>query len=228
MFMIKPIEKGIAFLFVGAAFLVISSCSKSNSNSSGARILFANGCVGATSTSLTVNGTALSNASGVPYLANSGYQSIASGSVTINDALDGVGSLGSLTATLNTNTSYSLFECGTVLADSLVLVADNFPSVSGNYAYARLVNVSSDTTATAITGAVGNNVVGSNISYGGASAFMQIAPGSYNITAFNVNKPANVATLSSIQLNGGKIYTLMYSGNSNASVGFKVTVINNN
>jgi hypothetical protein len=177
---------------------------------------------------LTANGTNLSNAASVPYLGSTGYQSIASGSVTLNAMLSGVGSLGTVSATLNANTSYSLFECGTVFADSLVLITDNFPSSIGNSAYVRLVNVSSDSTATAITGAVGNNIVGSNVAYGAASGFMQVSSGAYNITAFNVNKPANVATLSNFQLDGGKIYTLMYSGNSNQSVGFKVTVINNN
>jgi hypothetical protein len=142
--------------------------------------------------------------------------------------LTGVGTLGSLKTTLNANSSYSIFDCGTVLADTLVMVADNLPSTSGSYAYARLVNVSSDTTATAITGSVGNTVVGSGVAYGAASAFVQLTPGSFSLTAFNVNKPGNVATLSNVQLSGGKIYTLLYSGNSNQAVGFKLTVISNN
>jgi len=190
--------------------------------------MYTNGCVGAASTSLTINGSTLSNANSVAYLGNSGYHSVMSGSATMSSTLTGVGALGSLNTTLNANTSYSVFDCGTVLADSLVIVADNLPSTSGSYAYARLVNVSSDTTATAITGAAGNTVVGSGVAYGAASAFVQVTPGSYTLTALNVNKPGNVATLSSVQLNGGKIYTLLYSGNSNTSVGFKITVINNN
>jgi hypothetical protein len=177
---------------------------------------------------MTVNGTNLPNAAAIPYLGNSGYQSVASGTATINGMLNGVGSLGSLTATLNTNESYSVFDCGTVLADSLVIITDSFPASSGNYAYARLVNVSSDSTANSITAAVGNNLVGSNIAYGAASGFVQVTAGSYSITAFNVNKPANVATLSNVQLTGGQIYTLMYSGNSNQTVGFTLTIINNN
>jgi Domain of unknown function (DUF4397) len=214
---------------LGAGIVALSSCSKSNSSSgNNARIMYANGCVGATSTSLSVNGSTLANASGVAYLGNSGYQGVGSGSATMSSTLTGVGTLGSLTTTLNANASYSVFDCGTVLKDSLVIVADNLPSTSGSYAYARLVNVSSDSTATAITGAVGNTVTGSAIAYGAASGFVQVTPGSYTLTALNVNKPGNVATLSNVQLNGGKIYTLLYSGNSNASVGFKVTVINNN
>lgn len=228
MITIKSPKKIIAFLFAGAGIVVMSSCSKSNSSSASARILFANGCVGATSTSMTVNGTNLSNAASIPYLGNSGYQSVAAGTVTINGILNGVGSLGNLSATLNANGNYSVFDCGTVLADSLVIITDNFPASGGNYAYARLVNVSSDSTASSITAAVGNTLVGSNIAYGAASGFVQVTPGSYSITAFNVNRPANVATLSSVQLNGGQIYTLMYSGNSNQVVGFKLTVINNN
>ncbi len=220
--------RGIALLLAGAGLVAISSCSKSNSSSTNSRVLFANGCVIATSTSLTVNGTNLANAGSIAYLGNSGYQWAPSGSVTINSMLTGVGTLGTLTATLNANTSYSVFDCGTVIADTLVLITDTFPASNGNYAYARLVNVSSDSTATSITGAVGNTVVGSNIAYGAGSGFVQVSPGSYSLTAFNVNKPGNVATLSSVQLNGGKIYTLMYSGNSNQAVGFKLTVINNN
>lgn len=225
---IKSTKKVIFFLFTVAGIVVMSSCSKSNSSSANAKILFANGSVGATSTSMTINGTNVPNAASIPYLGNSGYQSVASGTVTINGMLNGVGSLGSLTATLNANKSYSVFDCGTVLADSLVIVTDSFPASSGNYAYARLVNVSSDTTASSITAAVGNNLVGSNIAYGAASGFVQVTPGSYSITAFNVNRPANIASLSNVQLNGGQIYTLMYSGNSNQVVGFKLTIINNN
>lgn len=212
---------------LGAGIVALSSCSKSNSSSgNNARVMYTNGCVGATSTSLTVNGSTMANA--VAYLGNSGYQRVATGSASINSMLTGVGTLGSLSTTLNANASYSVFDCGTVLKDTLVIVADGLPSTSGSYAYARLVNVSSDTTATAITGAVGTTVVGSGVAYGAASGFVQVTPGSYTLTALNVNKPGNVATLSSVQLNGGKIYTLLYSGNSNASVGFKITVINNN
>lgn len=223
-----PSSKAMLAL-VGAGIVVLSSCSKSDSSSgSSAKVMYTNGCVGAASTSLTINGSTLSNANSVAYLGNSGYHSVMSGSATMSSTLTGVGALGSLNTTLNANTSYSVFDCGTVLADSLVIVADNLPSTSGSYAYARLVNVSSDTTATAITGAAGNTVVGSGVAYGAASAFVQVTPGSYTLTALNVNKPGNVATLSSVQLNGGKIYTLLYSGNSNTSVGFKITVINNN
>jgi len=214
---------------LGAGIVALSSCSKSDmSSGNNAKVMYTNGCVGATSTSLTVNGSTLSNAGSVSYLGNSGYHSVASGPASMSSTLTGVGTLGSLSATLNANASYSVFDCGTVLKDTLVIVADNLPSVNGSYAYARVVNVSSDTTATAITGAAGNTVVGSGVAYGAASVFVQVPPGSYNLTALNVNKPGNVATLSNVQLNGGKIYTLVYSGNSNTSVGFKLTVVNNN
>lgn len=225
----NPSPKAILTLFLLAGIILFSSCSKSNSSATGsARILFANGCVGATSATLTVNGNNLSNGSSVAYLSNSGYQTVATGAATISSVLTGVGTLGTINTTLNSGSSYSVFDCGTVLGDTLVIIPDTPPASLGNYAYARLVNVSSDTTATAITGAVGNTVVGSNIAYGAASGFVQITPGAYNLTAFNVNKPGNVATLSAVQLNAGQVYTLMYSGNSSQTVGFKVTVISNN
>jgi hypothetical protein len=214
---------------LGAGIVTLASCSKSNSSSGNdARVMYTNGCVGATATSLTINGSTLANANSVAFLGNSGYHSVVSGSASMSSMLTGVGTLGSLSTSLNANATYSVFDCGTVLADTLVIVADNLPSTSGSYAYARLVNVSSDTTAKAITGAVGNNVVGTGVAYGAASGFVQFTPGSYTLTALNVNKPGNVATLSNVQLSGGKIYTLLYSGNSNASVGFKITVIGNN
>jgi hypothetical protein len=223
------IKSSLFFLFAGAGVIAFSACSKSGSSSStNAKLLFANGCVGATSTTVTVNGTNLPNATAIAYLGNSGYQTVTAGEDVITGVLTGVGSLGTVNATLSANASYSVFDCGTVLADTLILVTDTFPASIGNYAYARLVNVSSDSTATSITGAVGNTVIGSNIPYAAASAFTQITPGAYTINAFNVNKPANIASLSSVQLNAGKIYTLMYSGNSSSTVGFKLTTINNN
>lgn len=207
--------------------VLFSACSKSDSSpASGSRVMYTNGCVGGTATSLSVNGSNLS--ASVAYLGNSGYHGVAAGSATITSTLNGVGTLGTLHTTLSSGTSYSVFDCGTVLADTLVIVTDVFPASIGNYAYARLVNVSSDSTATSMTGAVGNTVVGSNVAYGAASAFVQFTPGAYNVTAFNTAKPGNVATLSSVQFNAGKIYTLLYSGNSSTSVGFKATVINNN
>jgi Domain of unknown function (DUF4397) len=219
----------LSLLATGCAVLAISACSKSNSDSSSsARILFANGSVGATSTSLAVNNTTLSNASSVAYLGFTGYESAAAGSATLTASLTGVGSLGTISTTLTANASYSVFDCGTILADTLILIADNLPAASTSYAYVRLVNTSSDTTATAITASVGNTSIGSNIAYAAASGFTQVTPGSYTLTAFNINKPANIATLSNMQLNGGKIYTLMYSGNSTQTVGFKLTVMPNN
>jgi Domain of unknown function (DUF4397) len=190
--------------------------------------MFVNGCVGTTSTALAVNGANLSNATTIAYLGNSGYQSVPAGNATLNATLTGVGSLGSVTANLTANDNYSVFECGTVLADSIIIVNDAMPAASATYAYVRLVNTSSDTSATAITGAVGNTVVGSNIAYAAASGWTQVTPGSYSLTAFNVNEPGNIATLSATQVNSGKFYTLLYSGNSTPSVGFKLTVINNN
>jgi hypothetical protein len=223
-------KTNLVLLATGCAMLAISACSKSNSNSSSnARIIFANGSVGATSISLAVNNTTLSNASSVAYLGFTGYESAPAGSATVTASLTGVGSLGTtITTSLTANASYSVFNCGTILADTLVLIDDNLPSASNSYAYVRLVNTSSDTTATAITASVGNTAIGSNIAYAAASGFTQVTPGSYTLTAFNVNKPANIATLSNTQLNGGKIYTLMYSGNSTQSVGFKLTIMPNN
>jgi hypothetical protein len=215
-------------LSAGFSLFAIAACNKSNSSSSSnASILFVNGCVGATSTSLTANGTALANASNIPYLGNSGYQSAPTGAVTLNATLTGVGTLGSISNNLYANDTYSVFECGTVLADSVFMVYDNMPSPSGLYAYVRLVNTSSDTSATAITAAVGNTVVGSNTAYAAVSAWTQVSSGSYSLTAFNVNSPGNVATLSGANINAGNFYTLVYSGNSNQSVGFKLTLISN-
>jgi Domain of unknown function (DUF4397) len=221
-------KKSIAFLLPVAVVLTMFSCQKASNSSSNAAVMFVNGCVGATSTTLSFNGTNLSSATSIAYLGSSGYQSITPGTGTLSANLTGVGALGSLTATLNAGASYSIFECGTVLADSIVLISDTLPAASGSYAYVRLVNTSSDTSATSITGAVGNTVVGYNVAYATASGFVQITPGTSSITAFNINEPGNVATLSNIQLSGGKIYTLMYSGNATQSVGFKLTLISNN
>ena len=222
-------KTNLAILATSFAVLAISACSKSSSDSSSnARIIFANGSVGATSTTLSVNNTTLSNASSVAYLGFTGYGAAPAGAATITASLTGVGALGTISTSLTANASYSVFDCGTVLADTLVLIADNLPSASNSYAYVRLVNTSSDTTATAITASAGNTTVGSNIAYAAASGFTQVTPGSYTLTAFNVNKPANIATLSNTQLSGGKIYTLMYSGNSTQAVGFKLTIMPNN
>jgi Domain of unknown function (DUF4397) len=219
----------LALLATGCAVLAISACSKSSSDSSSsARILFANGSVGTTSASLTVNNTTLSNASSVAYLSFTGYESAAAGTATLSASLTGVGPLGTISTSIIANASYSVFDCGSVLADTLILIADDLPSTSNSYAYVRLVNTSSDTTAAAITASVGNTSIGSNIAYAAASGFTQVTPGSYTLTAFNVNKPANIATLSNTQLNGGKIYTLMYSGNSTQTVGFRLTIMPNN
>jgi len=221
-------KTNLALLAAGCALLAISACQKSSSSSSNAQVMFVNGCVGTTSTALAVNGANLSNATTIAYLGNSGYQPVTAGNTTLNATLTGVGSLGSVTANLTANDNYSVFECGTVLADSIIIVNDAMPAASATYAYARVVNTSSDTSATAITGAVGNTVVGSNIAYAAASGWTQVTPGSYSITAFNVNEPGNIATLSATQVNAGKFYTLLYSGNSTQTVGFKLTVINNN
>ena len=221
-------KTNLALLAAGCLLLATSACQKSSSSSSNAQVMFVNGSVGATSTSLAVNGATLANASNIAYLGNSGYQAATAGNATLTATLTGVGSIGSVTSTLTANDNYSVFECGTILADSIIIVNDAMPSPSATYAYVRLVNTSSDTSATAITGAVGNTVVGSNIAYAAASGWTQVTPGSYSITAFNVKEPGNVATLSATQVNAGKFYTLLYSGNSAQSVGFKLTVINNN
>jgi len=222
-------KKVFVFLLAAASVAGVSSCSKSSSPSTNAQVMFVNSCIGATATSLTVNGTSLSNATSVAYLKNSGYQSVASGSVVFNAVLNGTGSLGTTTQALTAGDNYSIFVGGSVLADSLFFIPDNLPKPTATFAYVRFVNASADTSARTMTATVGTNVVGTNIAYATGSSFVQVSPGTYNVLALNTSNPSSAVTAPNTQFSGGKIYTILYSGNSSSSSsGFTVTIVNNN
>lgn len=121
---------------------------------------------------------------------------------------------------------YSLFVVGSNGTYKNVFVKDNLdslPSTTGN-AFVRYVNAIIDSTSQpAITiSSNGSNVFDDNAAFASVSDFKQITPGSIVI---NVKNEAMVESTRNINVEAGKIYTVLFTGVPNATDSTKAVQI---
>lgn len=113
---------------------------------------------------------------------------------------------------LNANVAYSLFLANTTAHPELVLLTDSLSQPSSGNAGIRFVNVSPD--APAVDLAVqGGSVLVTNKSYKGSSSFLPILGGkSYVFEVRQKGTSTVLATLGSVNLNVGQVYTIWFHG----------------
>jgi len=225
--------KKLFFSFsVIAAIAGFAACKKSSSSpSNNASVMFVNGCAGTTGITATVGTTQVSNAGNLSFLSNSGYQNVTAGTDSVGFVLTNLGTpLKSGTSTLAANSHYSIFVGGLITAPSYLLLTDDLtaPTSSAN-AKVRFVNLSNDTLSE--TAYVGTSTIASGITSQTAGTFAQVAAGSYTIKA---GDPSNISTVIStsnpIQINAGKIYTVILTGTTlgTGTSALALTIIGNN
>lgn len=113
--------------------------------------------------------------------------------------------------TFDGNKNYSLFAIDSVSKLSTLLTVDDLTAPAAGKAHVRFIHLSPDAPAVDIA-VVGGPVVFPNSSFKSVSAFTPLGAGTYNLEV-RVAGTTNVAlTLPSITLESGKIYTVYAKG----------------
>lgn len=224
-------KKVIVSLLVAGSVFAVSSCKKSsNPPSTTARVNFVNGCAGTSALGLNVNGTPIPSASALTYLKASGYQSFTAGADSFDVIVSSIAqSLVSTQQQTTANSSYSIFAGGLSTKGSLIFTTDDLTAPTGNTAKVRLINACADTNAlegTATQGSTAAVEFGSNLGYASASSFTSVNAGTYKVVVLQPSNPVSAIDTSNVQFNAGKIYTVMFSGNT--AGGYHLTVFANN
>lgn len=224
-------KKVIVSLLVAGSVFAVSSCKKSSSTpSTTARVNFVNGCAGTSALSLNVNGTPIPSASTLTYLKASGYQSFTAGSDSFNVVISSTAeSLISAMQQTTAGSNYSVFASGLSNKGSIIVTTDDLTAPASGTAKIRLINACADTNVvegTAAEPGAASIEFGAGLNYATASPFSTISAGSYKVVTYEPSNAISVKDTDNVQFSSGKIYTVMFSGNSGG--GYNLTIFANN
>jgi Domain of unknown function (DUF4397) len=213
--------------------ILASGCSKSdNTPASTTNVMFVNGCIPSTSLAFnvdgTVNGSAVSGATGIALLHNSGYKQVATGADSISFVSSGAVVLGKSTTTA-ANTSYSVFLGGSGFAPAFILTTDDLTAPASGNIKIRYANLSPQNLNESCY--YGNTKLDSNVAYLTVTPFFQVSAATANILMQDPANPTVFPTnLQNQVFTAGKIYTVMLTGlsTSSGSSALTYTLINNN
>lgn len=154
------------------------------------------------------------------------YSDVAPGQVTLSGRIAATTDknlpIHTLQATINQGRFYSYYLSGiynttTKQADSF-MVEDVLPASDFTVAYVRFVNASSTTQPMTLyarsTGTTQETAVGAAIAYKAAGDFVQLPPGSYDLSTRNTGSSTNVFTRAGVSFLPGRVYTIAARGNT--------------
>lgn len=185
-------------------------------------------------TDSTCLSTGKETTSGTGYGANAStagvYYSIAPGSYTLSGRItattDNGVAISNTPASFENGKFYSyylsgIYNTGTKTVEGFV-VEDPIPDTSSTVAFVRFVNASSNSQPMTLhltnsTGA--DSTIGSAVAYKGASAFVRIAPGNYDLSTYVSGSNTAVITRTGVAFNVGRAYTVTAYGDMTASTG---------
>ncbi|HYK57525.1 MAG TPA: DUF4397 domain-containing protein [Flavisolibacter sp.] len=217
-------------LFVFAAGLFASSCSKKDKTPpNSAAVTFVNGCAG-TKIDAKVNGANVQNAQAINFQKASPYVYVTAGN-NINVAYY-ITDLGTPLINRSTNFAvnghYSVFAGGLVTTPFMLFTTDDFSSPATNSSKVRFVNLSPDSLSFDV--AVGSTKVASGVSVADASGFTPVIAGTYEIKAGQPNNISSFISGGQQQFAAGKIYTIILTGTQSGTgvSALKLTLLTNN
>lgn len=195
-----------------------------------AYVMFGNTSVDVPSATAKVAGTAVSSASNMAFLVNSGYVGIdpvTNAAVAFHSASNL--ELKATSLTLNANTYYTVFLTGKVIAPEIAYTTDDLSTPSAGKAKIRLLHLSNDTLK--LTATVDATTIATGITFKNASSFVEVPAGTWDIVVTDPS-PSTIhltETLSSQKLDAGKIYTIIKTGINGgvAPADYKLTLITN-
>ena len=115
-------------------------------------------------------------------------------------------------ATFDSGQAYSVLATDRVEQMSAVVLNDALTIDPGANAYVRLVHLSPDAPAVADVAVSGGPTVASNLPFKGATAYLPVAPGTYQFDIRPTWAPVTLATTAPLTLVRGQIYTVFVMG----------------
>ena len=192
--------------------------------------MFVNGCMSAGSISAKANSISVDGASGIGFLASTGYTYVTAGAGVNLTLLEDNGGmpLASRAENIVAAGHYTVFAGGAAGAPAYVFTTDDLtPPTSGN-AKLRFVNLSPDYINEVAT--ANDTIISQAITTNTASDFYQLKAGAYAIGAFVPGNKYVVINADSMAILAGKIYTIVLTGSATGAGtdGLLLSVIKNN
>ena len=222
---------GLAFVAV-LCLLQFSSCLKDNNNyvapPATALLMVIQASPDAPSEALFLDNNRVNNPP-FNYGDNIGYFNAYTGerNVILNDYNSGT-RIASDTMRLNGKTAYSLFLASTYTKPDFILLTDSIAQPATGKATIRLVNASPN--AGSVDLSANSTTIVTGKGYKGSSAFITVNGSTgYNFSILKTGTTTSLATLNSVTISAGSVYTIWLHGLANgtgASV-LKADIINN-
>lgn len=200
-----------------------------------------NGVDGKTTDTLCLTTGRESN-NGTGYGANAStaglYYSVAPGSYTLSGRITAVTDNGvaisNTTATLENGKFYSYYLSGiyntTTKTVEAFVVEDPMPTMDLTTAYVRFVNASSNSQSMTLhlkNASGADTTVGAAVAYKGASAFVRIDPGNYDLSTYLTGSTTPVITRTGVAFNIGRVYTVTAYGDMTVATGTNKPTLDN-
>lgn len=200
-----------------------------------------NGVTGTTTDSVCLT-TGRESTNGTGYGASAStiglYYSLKPGTYTLSGRITATTDKGvaisNTSATLENGKFYSYYLSGiyntsTKTVEGFV-VDDPLPAIDLTTTYVRFVNASSNSQPMTLhltnsTGA--DTTVGATVPYKGASAFVRVAPGTYDLSTYVAGPTTAVITKTGVAFNAGHVYTVTAYGDMTAATGTNIPKLDN-
>jgi Domain of unknown function (DUF4397) len=180
--------------------------------------------------------------SGTAYGANAStaglYYSLPPGSYTLSGRITATTDKGvaisNTSATLENGKFYSYYLSGIYNTASKTVeafvVEDPLPTMDLTTTYVRFVNASSNSQPMTLhlkNASGADTTVGAAVAYKGASAFVRVDPGNYDISTYVAGSTTPVITKTGVSFNTGRVYTVTAYGDMTVATGTNKPTLDN-
>ena len=166
------------------------------------------------------------------------YYSLSPGSYTLSGRITATTDKGvaisNTPATLENGKFYSYYLSGiyntTTKTVEGFIVEDPLPTIDLTTTYVRFVNASSNSQSMTLhlkNASGADTTVGAAVAYKGASAFVRVDPGNYDLSAYVSGTTTPVITRTGVAFNAGRVYTVTAYGDMTVSTGTNKPILDN-
>lgn len=205
-------------LIIGMLFLLtvtLSSCVKDKNptiTQSSVNLAVLAVSPDAPSLNLSINGTQV-NAAGLTYATGLNYFITTAGKSNVVFYATGTSTkLAADTINFTANRTYTLFLANSITKPDFILLADTITAPASGMASMRFINASANSTAVALTFKGTTTLIGPNTSYKSYTSFESVKPATDTLEVLKAGTTNVLASLPTIALQSGGVYTVWYYG----------------
>jgi len=166
----------------------------------------------APSLNLSINGTQI-NAGGLTYATGLNYFLTSSGKSSIVFYATGTSTkLAADTVNFTANRTYTLLLANSITKPDFIFLADTIVTPTSGMASMRFVNASANSPAVALTIKGTTTLIGANTNYKSYTSFESVKPATDTLEVLQAGTTNVLASLPTIALQSGGVYTVWYYG----------------